>query len=679
MDTPKDPPVTTPGEELTSAQPMEWRSPPASQAINIPQDVDIQSDEGSSLVKAIPRTRYFVTDEAPKARPNQTAAELTVKTNAKKIQKNSSNENAVKKSKVSKDPKSTTWMMSLRVEEHMDSIDLLHKGRDVKYFVGQMEEGTDTPEERILQFFVEFYLPVNYSSIVTRWNLSQGDSLEIFKGTRLQAFEFCTKPELRIQGIFEKNPHHRPKDKSGNIVKLLPSMHPHPFLEEEDDAMEQMDPMLDGQQEDNQDPQYLMDEESHHLQGSGESWQDPLHYSQEEPPTLTGTEEYRMDNSEGEQDEFFFNSSVQKRKRPKVSKRQQQLDALQRDLHNRSLSVRDIYQRNFEMAMAFSGKLERYRTQIQNGEKREKTKVYAFIGRPGTGKSHTAHEMFPNAYWKTDSEDYWEGYNGEENVVLDEFTGWLPFTTFARICDKYPYLMKVKHSSAYCGFKTIVVTSNRYPHEMYDESIKEAESSSAKKRKIKQGWAPFEEWAFLRRFDEFWYFTKIGEEPKKFTGGPREISQYGDFVAFGEQHKKDNPHLYDKQNWIPKSKETEKIDENKSQIPVPLKDCSIVPPYNAIPKKGEKSSDSTSVGNLNEALTKGDKPKKSSSKKPKKGPVYKEDVPDPRSRVDEERVQDSQGAVSKEANQRIKDLAKKNLMKDAVTVDNSMKVTESTV
>lgn len=93
--------------------------------------------------------------------------------------------------------------------------------------------------------------------------------------------------------------------------------------------------------------------------------------------------------------------------------------------------------------------------------------VHVVLGPTGTGKSRWAMQVLPDAYWKQRS-IWWDGYEGHEGVVLDEFYGWIPFDVLLRICDRYPLLVETKGGQ--CNFlaKTIVITSNKLPHDWYN-------------------------------------------------------------------------------------------------------------------------------------------------------------------------------------------------------------------
>lgn len=99
-----------------------------------------------------------------------------------------------------------------------------------------------------------------------------------------------------------------------------------------------------------------------------------------------------------------------------------------------------------------------------------KTEVTIFIGDPGCGKSRRCLELAPDAYWKPRGK-WWDGYDGHEIVILDDFYGWLPFDELLRLCDRYPLRVETKGGTVNFVAKIIYITSNRWPHEWYSEDI----------------------------------------------------------------------------------------------------------------------------------------------------------------------------------------------------------------
>lgn len=109
--------------------------------------------------------------------------------------------------------------------------------------------------------------------------------------------------------------------------------------------------------------------------------------------------------------------------------------------------------------------LERYRLLVK--EKRTwQMDVVVIFGPTGTGKSRYCADTYRNAYWKQKS-NWWDGYNGEETIILDEFYGWLKFDVLLRLLDRYPFMIETKGGQMNFTSKRIVITSNKLPEDWY--------------------------------------------------------------------------------------------------------------------------------------------------------------------------------------------------------------------
>lgn len=121
------------------------------------------------------------------------------------------------------------------------------------------------------------------------------------------------------------------------------------------------------------------------------------------------------------------------------------------------------------------------------------TDVCFIFGPTGSGKSHFLRSEYPKGYWKQNSL-WWDDYEGESTVIVDEFYGWLPFSELLRLCDKYPLLVQTKGGQVRAKFRRIFFTSNTMLDKMYDFS------------KHGINWAPL-----VRRFTSFMYFKSLLE------------------------------------------------------------------------------------------------------------------------------------------------------------------------
>lgn len=87
------------------------------------------------------------------------------------------------------------------------------------------------------------------------------------------------------------------------------------------------------------------------------------------------------------------------------------------------------------------------------------TELHIRWGASGTGKSRYCADTYPDAYWKTRGE-WWDGYDGHETVVIDDFYGWLKFDDILRLCDRYPLRTPYKGGFKKFVAKRIIITSN---------------------------------------------------------------------------------------------------------------------------------------------------------------------------------------------------------------------------
>lgn len=101
-----------------------------------------------------------------------------------------------------------------------------------------------------------------------------------------------------------------------------------------------------------------------------------------------------------------------------------------------------------------------------------KMNVIVYWGVPNSGKSHQAITQYPGAYMLPrpnvkGGAVWWEGYEGQEVVIINEFYGWIPYAEFLSLLDEYPHVVAVKCDSRQFLSRTIVITSNAAPDKWY--------------------------------------------------------------------------------------------------------------------------------------------------------------------------------------------------------------------
>lgn len=96
--------------------------------------------------------------------------------------------------------------------------------------------------------------------------------------------------------------------------------------------------------------------------------------------------------------------------------------------------------------------------------------VHVFWGSTGTGKSRRAwDEAGESAYCKDPRTKFWDGYQTQENVVIDEFRGGIDIAHLLRWFDRYPVRVEIKGSSRPLVAKSFWITSNLNPRLWYPD------------------------------------------------------------------------------------------------------------------------------------------------------------------------------------------------------------------
>lgn len=100
-------------------------------------------------------------------------------------------------------------------------------------------------------------------------------------------------------------------------------------------------------------------------------------------------------------------------------------------------------------------------------------RVDVYWGDAGTGKTRKAVEdTSPNYFILEQGERVWfDGYEGEDTLIIDDFYGWIKYGQLLRILDGYVYRAEIKGGFTYAAWTRVIITSNKEPEQWYAHGL----------------------------------------------------------------------------------------------------------------------------------------------------------------------------------------------------------------
>lgn len=138
----------------------------------------------------------------------------------------------------------------------------------------------------------------------------------------------------------------------------------------------------------------------------------------------------------------------------------------------------ELYEKHFGEMLRYGKNFDRYRMAKQSKFRKHHTLGFVFYGPPATGKSHKVRELamanFGDSvyYLQLDGGDrvWWDGYNGQKAVVVEEFHGQMKISYLLKLLDRYPMSVETKGSMVPFTSEMIFFTSNEHPSEWYGKA-----------------------------------------------------------------------------------------------------------------------------------------------------------------------------------------------------------------
>lgn len=148
--------------------------------------------------------------------------------------------------------------------------------------------------------------------------------------------------------------------------------------------------------------------------------------------------------------------------------RRMDLEKLKVDL-DKGAELKDIAGAHFSAFLRYCRSIKEYRELTFNAAPRAfQTNCIVYWGPPGSGKTRSAtwYDTSENTFWLPRARSgaaWWDGYQGQRTVILDEFYGWLQRDVVQRLIDRTPLRVEVKGGSINFRARTVIFTSNTDP------------------------------------------------------------------------------------------------------------------------------------------------------------------------------------------------------------------------
>lgn len=101
---------------------------------------------------------------------------------------------------------------------------------------------------------------------------------------------------------------------------------------------------------------------------------------------------------------------------------------------------------------------------------REQLEVLVYYGESRTGKTYDAVEEMPDAFIWRKPFKWWDHYNQETELIIDEYDGSLNICMLLGVLDRYKFPIEVKGDTTYANWTKVIITSNIDPRDWHPKA-----------------------------------------------------------------------------------------------------------------------------------------------------------------------------------------------------------------
>jgi hypothetical protein len=132
-------------------------------------------------------------------------------------------------------------------------------------------------------------------------------------------------------------------------------------------------------------------------------------------------------------------------------------------------TMKEICRSHFATAVRYFNGLQKILTVLEESEDFRVVSCCVLWGDPGVGKTSNVYRAFGphNVYRKLDHAMWWDGYDGQEVVLFDDFRCQYPLRSLLEWCDGYPVQVNCRGYTRWAAWKYIIFTTNMDPATWY--------------------------------------------------------------------------------------------------------------------------------------------------------------------------------------------------------------------